>query len=139
MMYLVLKALHIIAMVAWFAGLFYLPRLFVYQVEHPEAAPTLQLMQKKLATVIMGPAAIATLVTGMLVILTNPAVLTMGWFHIKMVLVLGLFGYHGSLEHFRKGLANGTNTRSGKFFRMYNEVPTLVLFAVVLLAVVKPF
>lgn len=137
--YLIFKALHLIAVVAWFAGLFYMPRLFVYQAEHPEASPTLILMQHKLAKVIMAPAAVATLVFGTGLILATPGIFTQGWFHAKLALLVILYAFHGSLEYFRKRLATGTNTKSGKFFRYYNEIPTLILIAVIFLAVLKPF
>jgi protoporphyrinogen IX oxidase len=137
--YLLFKALHIISMVAWFAGLFYLPRLFVYHVEHPEAAPTLTLMEYKLARYIMLPAAVSTAVFGLILILMAPDLLQMGWLHAKLGLVLLLVGYHASLEHFRLQLKHGHNTKSGRFYRMYNEAPTLLLLAIVILAVVKPF
>jgi len=138
-LYLTLKALHLISMVAWFAGLFYLPRLFVYQVEHPEAAPTLMLMQRKLARFIMLPAGVATGVFGLGMVVLSPEILGMGWLHAKLGLVLLLAAYHASLEFHRLNLAAGRNRKSGRFFRVYNEVPTLLLVAIILLAVLKPF
>lgn len=137
--YLILKSLHLISMVAWFAGLFYLPRLFVYHVEHPAAAPTLTIMEHKLARYIMLPAAVATFVFGLAMVLVSPEIMQMGWLHAKLGLVLLLVAYHASLELFRTDFATGRNTKSGKFFRMYNEVPTLILIAVIFLAVLKPF
>jgi len=138
-LYLLFKALHIISMVAWFAGLFYLPRLFVYHVERPEAAAVLTVMEHKLARYIMLPAAISTALFGLVLILMVPELMQMGWLHAKLTLVLLLVGYHASLEHFRTQLKNGHNTKSGRFFRMYNELPTLLLLAIVILAVTKPF
>lgn len=138
-LYLILKSLHLISMVAWFAGLFYLPRLFVYHVEHPQAAPTLTIMEHKLARYIMLPAAVATFVFGFGMILESPDIMAMGWLHAKLGLVLFLVAYHVSLEVHRLNLRTGRNTKSGKFFRMYNEVPTLLLIAIILLAVLKPF
>ena len=137
--YLIFKALHLIAMVAWFAGLFYLPRLFVYHVERPEAAPTLTIMEHKLAVYIMRPAAAVTFICGIALILINPAVLEMGWLHAKLALVLLLVTYHATLEIHRAKLKTGRNTKSGRFFRMYNEIPTLLLIIIVFLAVLKPF
>ncbi len=137
--YLILKSLHLISMVAWFAGLFYLPRLFVYHVEHPAAAPTLSIMEHKLARYIMLPAAVATFVFGLAMVLVSPEIMQMGWLHAKLGLVLLLVAYHASLELFRADFRTGRNTKSGKFFRMYNEVPTLILIAVIFLAVLKPF
>lgn len=137
--YLAFKALHLISMVAWFAGLFYLPRLFVYHVEHPEAAPTLTIMEHKLARYIMLPAAVATFAFGLGLIMLDPTLLAMGWLHAKFALVLVLVTYHATLEVFRTNLATGRNRKSGRFFRMYNEAPTLLLILIVFLAVLKPF
>lgn len=137
--YLLVKALHIIAVVAWFAGLFYAPRLFVYHVERPEASPVLAVMEYKLLRYIMLPAALATWVLGLALIIQAPYLMQMGWVHAKLGLVLLLTGYHASLEFHRANLATGRNTRSGRFFRLYNEIPTLLLMGIVFLAVVKPF
>ena len=137
--YLILKSLHLISMVAWFAGLFYLPRLFVYHVEHPAAAPTLTIMEHKLARYIMLPAAVATFVFGGAMILQSPSLLALGWLHAKLGLVLLLVSYHASLEVHRHNLATGRNRKSGRFFRLYNEVPTFLLIAIIFLAVLKPF
>lgn len=138
-LYLVLKALHLISMVAWFAGLFYLPRLFVYHVEKPEAAPVLSVMEYKLSRFIMLPAALGTFAFGLSMILISPEIMAMGWLHAKLGFVLLLVAYHASLELHRLNLATGRNTKSGRFFRMYNEVPTLILIAIIFLAVLKPF
>ena len=138
-LYLVLKALHLISMVAWFAGLFYLPRLFVYHVEKPEAAAVLTIMEHKLARYIMLPAALATFLFGLSMVAMSPEIMTMGWLHAKFGLVLLLVTYHATLEVHRANLAKGRNRKSGRFFRMYNEIPTLLLVAIILLAVLKPF
>ena len=137
--YLVFKALHLISMVAWFAGLFYLPRLFVYHVEQPAAAQVFQLMEYKLARFIMLPAALATATFGLGMVLISPEIMQMGWLHAKLGCVMLLVAYHISLEIHRTNLAAGRNTKSGRFFRMYNEVPTLLLLAIIFLAVLKPF
>lgn len=138
-LYLACKALHLISMVAWFAGLFYLPRLFVYHAETPEAGPTLTVMEGKLMRYIMRPAALATWLGGAGMVLISPEVLQMGWLHAKLGLVVLLVAYHGSLEVFAARFRTGRNTHSSRFFRMYNEVPTLALIAIVVLAVFKPF
>lgn len=138
-LYLILKALHLISMVAWFAGLFYLPRLFVYHVEKPESAATFRLMEYKLARFIMLPAAIATITFGIIMILISPEIMAMGWLHAKLGFVMLLIAYHISLELHRLNLASGRNRKSGKFFRYYNEIPTLILIAIIFLAVLKPF
>jgi putative membrane protein len=138
-LYLTCKALHLISMVAWFAGLFYLPRLFVYHVERPEAAAMFQVMEHKLARFIMLPAAVSTALFGMAMVLISPEVMQMGWLHAKLGLVMLLVAYHISLEVHRLNLAAGRNRKSGRFFRLYNEIPTFLLIAIIFLAVLKPF
>ena len=139
--YLLVKALHLISIVAWFAGLFYLPRLYVYhcQAQGDEAKAMLATMERKLLRYIMNPAMIATWGFGITLILLNPAWMQGGWLHAKLTLVVLLSIYHMSLARYRRQLAQGTCTKSERFFRIYNEVPTVVLIAVVLLAVLKPF
>lgn len=137
--YLLFKALHLITMVAWFAGLFYLPRLFVYMLEQPKAAPTLHLMAYKLSRYIMLPAALATWACGLGLLMQVPEAMQHGWLHAKLGLVMLLTAYQGSLEYFRLNLAGGRNKKSARFFRLYNEIPTLLLIAIICLAVFKPF
>jgi protoporphyrinogen IX oxidase len=141
-MYEWMKFLHIVAVVSWFAGLFYLPRLFVYHTQnHGDAAKAmLTTMERKLYLYIMTPAAVATWVFGVLVTLQNPAWMTeQGWLHAKMTLVVVLTLYHLSLWVFHRRLADGRPTWSEKAFRVYNEVPTLVLLVTVWLVIFKPF
>jgi len=140
--YLVLKALHIIAMVAWFAGLFYLPRLFVYHVssENADSRAMLETMERRLYRAIMTPAMVATWLFGLALAAQNHAIFTDGvWMWLKLLTVIALTVFHISLGRYRLRLAGGTNTKSEKFFRIYNELPTLALIAVVLLVVLKPF
>lgn len=126
--------------VAWFAGLFYLPRLFVYHVNAPkEAQAMLCTMERKLYYYITTPAMIATWLCGITLIMMNAALLSSGWLHAKLALVLVLSGYHGTMKKHVKAFAEGRNTRSERYFRIYNEFPTLVLVVVVMLAVLKPF
>lgn len=139
--YLVLKALHIIAVISWLAGLLYLPRLFVYHAEQPvgsDASEMLKTMENRLLRYIMNPAMIVALVLG-LVLMGQPEIMKQGWLHIKLMLVFFLFGFHGMCSRWRKDFAADTNQKSAKFFRVANEVPTLIMVVVVLLAVVKPF
>lgn len=137
-----LKALHLISMVAWFAGLFYLPRLFVY---HAQASDTIslerfKLMERRLYRGIMNPAMIATLVFGgSMLVMGWPAYKTMGWMHAKLTLIVLLIGYHHVCGAYLKKFARGANTHSSKFYRWFNEVPTVFLIAIVILAVIKPF
>lgn len=140
MSYLWLKALHIIAMVCWFAGLFYLPRLFVYHAssDDPISHERFCIMERKLYRGIMHPSLVATLGLGLGMLWMNPALLKMPWMHIKLTLISLLILYHFSLGHLRNTFANGTNHKSHVFFRWYNEVPVIFLLAIVILAVVKP-
>jgi protoporphyrinogen IX oxidase len=141
-LYLWLKALHLIAVVAWFAGLFYIFRLYVYHIEasSEEVKKTLEVMERKLLRVIMNPAMIAVLILGSGLMATRwPGIMKSGWFHTKLLFVFGLMGYHMYAAKVRKQLAAGTCKLTSKQARMINEVPTLVLFVVVILAVVKPF
>lgn len=139
-----MKAFHIISMVAWMAGLFYLPRLFVHHVEQAERGSELervfQMMEFKLLKLIMNPAMIATWVFGLLllgILLHSGGV--GGWFHAKLLFVVVLTAFHMWLGGKRRALAEGRDTLSGRQYRLMNEVPTVILIAVVILAVVKPF
>ncbi|APQ13070.1 membrane protein [Pseudomonas oryzihabitans] len=141
MLYLWFKAFHLIAMVCWFAGLFYLPRLFVY---HAQSSDTVSherfcLMERKLYRGIMLPSMILTLVFGIGMLVINPSWLTQGWMHTKLALVVVLIGYHHVCGAMRKKFERGENQRSHVFYRWFNEVPVLILIAVVILAVVKPY
>lgn len=142
MLYLWLKALHIIAIVCWFAGLFYLPRLFVYHAMSEDAVSRerFQTMERKLYRGIMIPSMIATLAFGIGMIALNPALFsTGGWLHAKLALVVLLIGYHHVCGAQMKRFARNENTRSHVFYRWFNEAPVLLLLAIVILVVVKPF
>lgn len=142
--YLLIKALHIIAFTSWMAGMFYLPRLFAY---HADAKPggglseTLKIMERRLLRIIINPAMVATFVFGIwLIVLTGyGAPGTGGWLHAKIVLVLLLAGLHGFLASARKKFLHDSNTRSARFYKILNEVPTVLFVGIVLLAVTKPF
>lgn len=136
-----IKALHIISMVCWFAGLFYLPRLFVYHSLSEDAASRERFctMERKLYRAIMGPAMIATLVFGIWLITLIPGYLQQGWLHAKLALVVILIGYHHMCGAQVKRFARGENGRSHVFYRWFNEIPVLILLAIVILVVVKPF
>lgn len=139
--YLWFKALHIISMVAWMAGMFYLPRLYVYHTrvaKGSEADQLFQTMERKLLRVIINPAMVLTIVFGVCLILSNMAVLQQGWLHAKFLLVFLLIGFHGFLAKTRKDFAAGRNRRSEKFYRLINEIPTILLIGIVILAVIKP-
>ena len=134
------KAIHVIFVVAWFAGLFYLPRLFVYHVDTQDTAghDRFVLMERKLYG-LMTIAMIGTWVFGLAMVVMNPGYLQLGWMHAKLTLVIALSGYQGWLKVNLRKFANRTNTRSGRFWRIANEVPALLLIAIVILVVVKPF
>ena len=142
MLYLWLKALHIVAIVCWFAGLFYLPRLFVYHAmsEDQTSRERFQVMERKLYRGIMMPSMIATLLFGIGMIVINPGLFaTGGWLHAKLALVVVLIGYHHICGAQLKRFARNENTRSHVFYRWFNEFPVLLLLAIVILVVVKPF
>lgn len=138
------KALHIISMVAWMAGLFYLPRLFVYHAEHgrnDETTETFKVMERRLLRAIMNPAMIATWIFGILLVLT-PGIVewrSEGWLHVKLAAVAALTWLHHWLGRRRKEFARDANTRSGRAYRIVNEIPTLLLIVIVVMVVVRPF
>ena len=141
--YLWLKALHIVSVVAWMAGLLYLPRLFVYHAEAPpgsDRAKVFEIMERRLLYGIMLPAAIAAVVFGVLLAAT-PGIVDwrQGWIWVKLALVGTLIVFHGLLARWRKEFAAGSAPHSARFFRIANELPTLALLAIVILVVVKPF
>lgn len=133
-----IKAFHIISMVAWFAGLFYLPRLFVYHAmaEDPVSKERFKIMESKLYWGIMTPAAVVTILLGLWMLKAYPLVL---WLQIKIALVILLLGYHHLCGKFLRQFAQDKNTKSHVFYRWFNEVPTVLLVAIVILVVVKPF
>ncbi len=141
MSYLWLKALHIIFVVSWFAGIFYLPRIFVNirLTDSPEVKAHLNIMARKLYRFVT-PFMILTIVFGAWMAVLNWTYLkAAGWFHAKMTLMLLLVIYHFVCGYFRKQLEQNQCQKSHTFFRFFNEVPVLVLFAMVIFAVVKPF
>lgn len=136
------KSLHIVSVISWMAGMFYLPRLFVYHAEKAkigsELDETLKVMEYKLLRLIMNPAMIATWVFGLMLVFT-PGVVdwSLLWSWVKAAAVITMSGMHGWLSKRRKEFANGGNTRSGKTFRMANEVPTILMLFIVFAVVVK--
>ena len=142
MVYLWLKAFHLISMVAWFAGLFYIFRLFVYHVKYRDQE-NMRLayvqMERKLLYIIMHPAMLLTVLLGILLIALNPAVLRAPWFHVKLLAVLGLIGYQIFAGITAKRFARGDFFLSEKACRLINEVPTLLLILIVIMVVVKPW
>ena len=141
MTYLVLKALHIIAIVAWFAGLLYLPRLFVYHTEtkSKEVKQQLEIMERRLYRIIMNNAMMLVVILGFTLLWVNPGVASSGWFHVKLLIVVGLIIYHIMCGRIMRALAKGTSKHKPSFLRLFNEIPTVVLIVIVFLAVLKPF
>ena len=140
-MYLWIKAPHIVAVISWMAGLLYLPRLFVYHAVAPagsEQSETFKVMERRLLRFIMTPAMIATWIFGILLVLQG-GWLAAGWFHAKIALVLVLTVMHGLMSHWQDDFARDRNRHTQKFFRVANEIPTLLMIAIVILAIVKPF
>ena len=140
-----LKAFHIFFMVAWFAGIFYLPRLFVYHAELPPsndntAAETFKVMERRLLYFVT-PFALFTLIFGVAIIYSYGLAWfkQAHWMHAKLLLVAILYGYHGYCFKLLSNFKHDRNTRSGRFYRIFNEVPVLILLAIIILAVVKPF
>jgi putative membrane protein len=139
--YLWAKAVHIMAVIAWMAGMFYLPRLFVY---HCEAAPgsaqseTFKVMERRLLRVIVNPAMVVSWVLG-LWLAWQGDFLAAGWFHAKLAFVLAMSGVHGFFARGVRKFAGDANTTSQRAWRIWNEVPTLLMVAIVIAVVVKPF
>jgi protoporphyrinogen IX oxidase len=139
-----IKSLHIVSVMSWMAGMFYLPRLFVYHAERGAVGTpmheTFVVMERKLLKLIMNPAMIATWVFGLLLVLTPGAVdWGSGWAWVKLAAVLAMTGMHGWLGVRRKEFAAGMNTRPGRTYRLANEVPTVLMLVIVIMVVVRPF
>ncbi len=137
------KSLHIIAVIAWMAALLYLPRLFVYHCDTRPGSETSELfkvMEWRLYRYIMTPAMIATFVLG-LILARTPGVVDWhaGWFYVKLVSVFLMAGVHGAMSRWRKDFLADANTKPQKFFRIMNEVPTLLMVVIVVMVVAKPF
>ena len=140
--YLLFKSLHLIAMVSWMAGLLYLPRIFVYHVESKEKkiiTDVFEVMERRLFYYIMRPAMILTWVFGLILIHFNGIeIFSQLWMQIKIVLVILLSAYNDYLGRCLIALKNSSSTKSAKFFRIINEIPTVILIIVVFLAIFKP-
>ncbi len=140
-MLLWLKAVHVIAVISWMAGLLYLPRLFVYHCEAEpgsKQAETFKLMERRLLRAIMAPAMVVVWITGPL-LAWQAGMVRDGWLTAKMVLVVLLTGYHHALGVWRKQFAADKNRHPPRFYRLMNEVPTLIMVGIVILVVLKPF
>jgi protoporphyrinogen IX oxidase len=140
-LYLWLKAAHVVAIIAWMAGMLYLPRLFVYHCDAEvgsKQSETFKVMERRLLTVIINPAMVLSWALG-LWLTWSGGWHTAGWLHAKVVLVLILSGLHGLLVRCTRDFANDANRHSQKFYRIINEVPAVLMVGIVILVVVKPF
>ncbi|PZF77426.1 protoporphyrinogen oxidase HemJ [Aestuariivirga litoralis] len=137
------KVVHVLAVISWMAGLFYLPRLFVYHAENEgkyDISPVFKVMERRLLKAIMRPAALVAVVTGAMLIHLGGWELAMPvWLWLKLLLVLGMLGFHGLLEVHAARFRDDRETRSGRYFRIINEIPTLLLIGIVILVIIKPF
>lgn len=140
--YLWVKALHIVAVIAWMAGLLYLPRLFVYHADAKpgsETSETFKTMERRLLRAIMTPAMIAALVLGLVLLAHFGArAWTSLWWWGKLAALAGLFAAHGLMARWRRDFAEDRNARPAKFYRIVNEIPTILMIVIVLFAVLKP-
>jgi protoporphyrinogen IX oxidase len=137
-----LKALHVISVIAWMAGIFYLPRLFVYHADSAigsEKSETFKIMERRLYRGIMTPAMIATWVFGLAMISTGIIDWSQGWVWMKAVLVIAMSGYHGFLGRCLRDFAADKNARPSRFYRFINEAPTLMMVGIVIAVIVRPF
>jgi protoporphyrinogen IX oxidase len=142
MMFLWIKALHVIAVVAWMAGLFYLPRLFVYhtrQAVGSDGDELFQMMERRLMKAIMRPAGVVTLLAGIATVSAEGLAWSTPWLSAKLLGVVGLVIYHGMLEKYLASFGRGERLKTEKFYRVINEVPTVLLIWIVIFVVVKPF
>ena len=139
--YLIVKSIHIIAVISWMAGMLYLPRLFVYHAENEgntALTDTFKVMERRLLRFIMTPAMIVSWIFG-LALMISAAWIKAPWMHAKLLLVLVLSGLHGWLSVCVKRFASDQNRKSGRYFRFVNEIPTVLMIIIVVFVVVKPF
>ncbi|MFA6264272.1 MAG: protoporphyrinogen oxidase HemJ [Pseudolabrys sp.] len=140
-MYLWIKAVHVIAVISWMAGMLYLPRLFVYHAgaePGSQQARTFEVMEHRLLRFIMTPAMAVTWIAGVVLMLEG-GFLTAGWLHAKLAAVVVMSAVHGLLSRWAKEFAAGRNRHDAKFYRIINEIPTVLLIFIVIMVVVKPF
>ena len=137
------KALHVISVMAWMAGMLYLPRLYVY---HADAEPgsdkseTFKIMERRLLRAITNPAMVASFIFGGLMLATPGAIdWSMGWIWVKLAMIVAMSGIHGLLARWRRDFEADRNVRPAKFYRMWNEAPTIPLIVIVIMVIVKPF
>ncbi|GBQ09276.1 MULTISPECIES: protoporphyrinogen oxidase HemJ [Acetobacter] len=136
-------AFHVMSVMAWMAGLFYLPRLFVYHCQvqiGSEESERFKIMERRLLRAIMNPAMFASLLFGVLLVLTPGSVdWQAGWWHSKLTAVIGMFAFHGFCSRWRREFAEDRNQHAERFYRMANEVPTVLMMIIVIMVIVRPF
>jgi putative membrane protein len=140
-LYLWLKAFHVVAIIAWMAGMLYLPRLFVYHAETEKGSirsESFKIMERRLLKAIINPAMIMTWVLGLYLVIDS-GWWRSGWMQAKFLLVIAMSAVHGLYSRWLKDFAADRNTRPARFYRMWNEVPTLLMIGIVILVIVKPF
>ena len=141
MSYEIIKSIHIISVISWMVGLLYLPRLFVYHADAPTGsvlAETFKVMERRLLKAIMTPAMIASFIFGFWMLALNVELFSEPWFHVKFVAVFLLAGVHGKFSKMRRLLENDEKPLSSKSYRIWNEVPTVLMIIIVVMAVAKP-
>lgn len=141
--YFWIKALHVISIIAWMAGMLYLPRLFVYHCAAPPGSPqseTFKTMERRLLRAIVNPAMIAAWIFGALLLVTPSAAIdwAAGWIYVKLAAVTAMSALHGWLARWRKDFERDANRRSAKFYRVINEVPTVLMVIIVVMVIVRP-
>ena len=137
-----IKALHVISVIFWMAGMAYLPRLFVYHAEAEKGSDkseTFKVMERRLLRGIINPAMVATFLFGGLMIWANPDLLHQGWFHAKLTLVFLMSGVHGAFSKWRRIFEADANIKPVRFYRIVNEIPPVLVIFIVILVIVKPF
>lgn len=135
------RALHIVSVIAWMAGMLYLPRLFVYHVgasKGGELSETLKVMERRLLRIIMNPAMISSWLFGCLMLWANPALFEAPWMHVKLTAIVLMTVIHHLFARWRKRFFRDENERAAKFYRIWNEIPTLLMIIIVIMAVVQP-
>ncbi|MFT5487087.1 MAG: putative membrane protein [Paracoccaceae bacterium] len=137
------KSLHVISVIAWMAGMLYLPRLFVYHADAEvgsDKSETFKIMERRLLRAITNPAMVASFIFGGLMLATPGAIdWSMGWIWVKLAMIVAMSGVHGLLARWRRDFEADRNVRPAKFYRMWNEAPTIPLIVIVIMVIVKPF
>ncbi|HAD86323.1 MAG TPA: protoporphyrinogen oxidase HemJ [Rhodospirillaceae bacterium] len=141
--YLWIKGLHVISVIAWMAGLLYLPRLYVYHVDAEpgsDKSETFKIMERRLMRGILNPSMMASVIFGLIMVYdSSPAIWQAGWFHTKLTAVIAMLVMHVFCGKWRRAFAEDRNTHSGRFYRFMNEVPAVLMVVIVLMVIVQPF